>query len=409
MAKYQFQARTLTGKSQAGYIEAKDENEAKIKLRAKQLIPTQLKVVINSSKNSGQGFGGLATFFEPKVKSKDLQIFTRQFATLINSGIPIVDSLKILADSSADKLIKESVIQIKASIEVGRKLSDSMANFPRVFDGLYCNMIKAGEEAGILDTILNRLSSYAEKNEKVKNQVKGAMIMPIVIVVAATVIITAIIAFIIPKFQELYKSSGKSLPGLTQILVDASEGLRHHWLVIFGSVAAVVYGVIAYINTEDGKKQFDQLLISAPIIGDVVQKSSVARLSRTLSTLLSSGVSMLEAIDIAANTSGNYVIQVALQSCKEAVSLGKPFHLQLSRQKAIPQMVSQMVAIGEQTGSVDTMLTKIADFYEDEVENSIRAMTSLIEPLIMVVLGSIIAFILVAMYLPVFQMGDTIG
>jgi len=408
MAKFQFQARTLSGKAQAGYIEAKDENEAKVKLRAKQLIPTSLKVVINNQSQKND-FGALAAFFEPKVKSKDLQIFTRQFATLINSGIPIVDSLKILADSSADKMIKESVIQIKASIEVGRKLSDSMASFPRVFDGLYCNMIKAGEEAGILDTILNRLSTYAEKNEKVKNQVKGAMIMPIVIVVAATVIITAIIAFIIPKFQELYKSSGKELPYLTQILVNASQGLRDHWLIIIASVFACVYGIVAYVNTQEGRKQLDQILISAPIIGDVVQKSSVARLSRTLSTLLSSGVSMLEAIEIAANTSGNTVIQASLKSCKEAVSLGKPFHQQLSRQKAIPQMVAQMVAIGEQTGSVDTMLTKIADFYEDEVENAIRAMTSLIEPLIMVVLGGIIAFILVAMYLPVFQMGDTIG
>jgi len=408
MARFQYQARTLAGKPQAGYIDAKDENEAKIKLRAQQLIPVSLKVVV-INQGGRKDLGGLASFFEPSVKSKDLQIFTRQFATLINSGIPIVDALKILSDSSSDKLIKESVLQIKGSIETGRRLSDSMMNFPRVFDALYCNMIKAGEEAGILDTILLRLSSYAEKSEKVKNQVKGAMIMPIVIVVAAALIITAIIAFIIPKFQELYKSSGKELPALTQILVNASENLRNHWLIIIATAFAAVYGFIAYVNSAEGKKQLDKFLISAPIIGDVVQKSSVARLSRTLSTLLSSGVSMLEAIDIAARTSGNYVIQTSLQSCKDAVSVGKPFHMQLSRQKAIPQMVAQMVAIGEQTGSLDSMLSKIADFYEDEVENSIRAMTSLIEPLIMVVLGAIIAFILVAMYLPVFQMGDTIG
>jgi len=408
MAKFQYQARTLAGKPQTGYIDAKDENEAKIKLRAKQLIPVSLKVAIinQSSKND---FGALATFFEPKIKSKDLQIFTRQFATLINSGIPIVDALKILSDSSSDKLIKEAVLQIKASIETGRRLSDSMMNFPRVFDALYCNMIKAGEEAGILDTILLRLSTYAEKSEKVKNQVKGAMIMPIVIVVAASLIITAIIAFIIPKFQELYKSSGKELPGLTQLLVNASEGLRNHWLMLLVATFAAVYGFLAYINSVEGKKQMDKFLINAPIIGDVVQKSSVARLSRTLSTLLSSGVSMLDAIEISARTSGNHVIETSLQACKEAVSVGKPFHMQLSRQKAIPPMVSQMVAIGEQTGSLDSMLSKIADFYEDEVENSIRAMTSLIEPLIMVVLGSVIAFILVAMYLPVFSMGDTIG
>lgn len=409
MAKFQFQARSLNGKIQTGYLDAKDESEAKVRLRAKQLMPMTLKVVTNiPGKKNAHDIGALGAFFAPKVKTKDLQIFTRQFATLINSGIPIVDALKILSESTSDKLIKEAVLQIKASIETGKRLSDSMKQFPRVFDDLYCNMIRAGEEAGIIDVILNRLSVYSEKNEKIKNQIKGAMAMPIVIIIAAVVVISGIIVFIIPKFQELYKGSGKELPGLTQMLINMSDALRNHWLGIFIGILVAIYFIISFFASKEGRQALDKFLINAPVIGDVVQKASVARLSRTMSTLLSSGISMLESIDIAANTAGNYVIENALKSCKESISVGRPFHLPLSRQKEIPQMVSQMVAIGEQTGALDSMLGKIADFYEDEVENAIRAMTSLIEPLLMIVLGGIIGFILVAMYLPVFQMGDTV-
>ncbi len=404
MAKFHYIARSFTGKTSTGLVDANDEAEVRVKLRAKQLIPLKMRVVSASEKKSNT-----VSFFAPKVLTKELQIFTRQFATLINAGIPILDSLKILSDGATDKLIKEAVIQIRASIETGRRLSDAMTQHPRVFDSLYCNMIRAGEEAGILDTILNRLSIYAEKNEKIKNQVKGALVMPIVIVCAAFIIITGIILFIIPKFAEFYKSSGKPLPGLTQIVVSFSDSLIANWYIYFGGLFIGAYLLITYLSSPSGKIEFDKFIINAPIFGDVVQKSSVARMSRTLSTLLSSGINMIEAIEIAAKTAGNHVIEKALHSCRDAVTIGKPFHQPLSRQKEIPQMVTQMVAIGEQSGSLDTMLGKVADFYEDEVENAVRAMTSLIEPLMMIVLGGIIAFILIAMYLPVFQLGETIG
>jgi len=404
MAKYQYEARSFTGKTSTGVIEANDEAEVRVKLRAKQLIPLKMKVVVSAEKKSNE-----VSFFAPKVQTKELQIFTRQFATLINAGIPILDSLKILSDGSGDKLIKEAVIQIRASIETGRRLSDSMISHPRIFDGLYCNMVRAGEEAGILDTILNRLSVYAEKNEKIKNQVKGALVMPIVIICAAIVIITAIIVFIIPKFAEFYKNSGKPLPGLTQMVVNFSDSLVTNWIFYLVGIFGGIYLMTTYLSSKEGKIVYDKFIINAPIFGDVVQKSSVARLSRTLSTLLSSGINMIEAIEIAAKTAGNSVIEKALHSCKDAVMIGKPFHVPLSRQKEIPQMVAQMVAIGEQSGSLDTMLGKVADFYEDEVENAVRTMTSLIEPLMMMGLGVVIAFILIAMYLPVFQLGDTIG
>ena len=404
MAKFQFEARSFTGKISNGIIDANDEAEVRVKLRAKQLIPLKLKVVQSASKKINS-----VSFFSPKVNTKELQIFTRQFATLINAGIPILDSLKILSDGSGDKLIKEAVIQIRASIETGKRLSDSMVPFPRVFDALYCNLIRAGEEAGILDTILNRLSVYSEKSEKIKNQVKGALVMPIVILCAAFIIITGIIIFIIPKFAEFYKSSGKPLPGLTQLVVNMSNQLIANGIWYVAALFIGIYFLITYLTSKEGRVAFDRFIINAPIFGDVVQKASVARMSRTLSTLLASGINMIEAIEIAAKTAGNSVIEKALHGCKDAVMIGKPFHLPLSRQKEIPQMVAQMVAIGEQSGTLDTMLGKVADFYEDEVENAVRAMTSLIEPLMMVVLGAIIAFILIAMYLPVFQLGDTIG
>jgi type IV pilus assembly protein PilC len=233
--------------------------------------------------------------------------------------------------------------------------------------------------------------------------------MPAVISVVAVMVITAILVFVIPKFQSIYSGSGKSLPLLTQLLVDLSGQVRDKWffflLVGAGAVASIIY----YINSTEGKKQFDILLINSPIFGDVVQKSSVARMARTLSTLLSSGIGLIEAIDISSKTAGNYVIQKALADCKESVTTGKPFHVPLSRQKEIPGMVAQMVGIGEQSGSLDVMLGKVADFYEEEVENAVRVMTSLIEPLMMVGLGGIIALILIAMYLPIFGIGETVN
>ncbi len=408
MAFYQYVARTISGKMSRGRIEARDEADAKVKLRARQLMP--VKIEIDSKKQQGSELEKfMSAFFAPKIKSKDLQIFTRQFATLINAGIPISDSIRILSEGSINPVLKESLVQIRASIEAGRRLSESMLQHSRVFDRLYCNLIQAGEEAGILDTILTRLSTYIEKNEKIKNQVKGALIMPTVITIVAVIVIAGIIIFIIPKFQEFYAGSGKALPGLTQMIVNLSNFLRGNWVFMIVTIAGSIFGLISYLNTIEGQKKFDEIIINAPLFGDLVQKASVARMSRTLSTLLSSGVGLIDAIEIAARTSGNYVIEKALLACKESVIVGKPFHQPLARQKEIPQMVAQMVAIGEQSGSIDVMLAKIADFYEDEVENSVKAMTSLIEPLLMVGLGGTIAVIMIAMYLPIFGLGDAIG
>ncbi|MBY0554129.1 type II secretion system F family protein [bacterium] len=409
MANFIYQARTITGSLAKGKVEARDEADARIKLRAKQLIVVKLTVATADQMKGGEFEEAIKKLMAPKVDTKELKIFTRQFSTLINSGIPIADALKILSEGQSSRLLKETLIQIRASIDMGRRLSDSMIIHERVFDRLYCNMIQAGEEAGIIDTILLRLSTYIEKNEKIKSQVKGALVMPLLIMIVAFIVITGIIVFIIPKFQEFYAGSGKALPLLTQLIIDLSNTLRAKWFVYISVLVGVIGAVTYYINTPEGKKNLDITLINAPVIGDVVQKSSVARMTRTLSTLLSSGIGLIEAIEIASRTAGNYVIEKALADCKEAVTVGKPFHVPLSRQKEIPMMVSQMVGIGEQSGSLDIMLGKIADFYEEEVETAVKAMTSLIEPLMMVFLGGLIAIILVAMYLPIFSLGDTIG
>lgn len=408
MPLYQYQARTLSGKLTRGSLEARDEADAKLKLRSKQLLPTKIEISVEKkSTNELENF--VKSILAPKIKSKDLQIFTRQFATLINAGIPIVDALKILGDGVTNVVLKDALNQIRGSIETGRRLSDSMSIHERVFDRLYCNLIKAGEEAGILDTILTRLSIYIEKNEKIKSQVKGALVMPAVITAVAFIVISGIIVFIIPKFESFYAGSGKALPALTQMIVDLSLFMRTKWYLIVLTLLGAGGGITYFLSTPEGQQAKDEMMINAPLFGNVIQKSSVARMSRTLSTLLSSGVGLIEAIDIAARTAGNAVIEKALVACKESVMVGKPFHQPLARQKEIPVMVSQMVAIGEQIGAIDTMLGKIADFYEDDVENAIKAMTSLIEPLMMVVLGGIIAVIMVAMYLPIFGLGDTIG
>lgn len=410
MAKYSYHARTISGSDVKGSVEAKDENDAKIKLRAKQLIVVSLKVMQNSDYAAQQGIEEIIKrILAAKVDTNELKIFTRQFSTLINSGIPILDALKILSDGPISSLLKETLIQVRASIESGKRLSESMYTHDRVFDSLYCNMIRAGEEAGILDAILMRLSQYLEKNEKTKKQVKGALLMPALIALVAFAVVTGIIVFIIPKFQEFYSSSGKELPAPTQMLIDLSHALRSKWYILVSSFVSVIAFFVYYIGTKEGKQKLDTILISAPLFGPVVQKSSVARMTRTLSTLLASGIGLIEAIDIASRTAGNFVIETALAECKESVTTGKPFYLPLSRQKAIPLMVSQMVAIGEQSGSLDVMLGKIADFYEEEVETAVKALTSLVEPVMMIVIGSIIAVIMVAMYLPIFKLGDTIG
>ncbi len=410
MGKFIYQAKKQGGENTQGEIDAANETEVRIKLRAMGL---EVSRVISKTQVTGvrkappppSGFN----FFQAKVKGKDLQVFTRQFATLINAGIPVVDALKILSEGMGPGPLKEASAKVKVSIENGRTLADSMAQHPYVFDRLYCNMIQAGEQAGIMDSILGRLAQYIEKAEKIKSQVKGAMVYPGVIICVAIAVIAGILIFIIPKFESFFAASGKPPPALTMMVVNMSHSLVNNWYIFLGIVVGVPFAFMQWADTKEGKQMMDRILIFSPVIGDLIQKSSLARLTRTLSTLLSSGVGVIEAIDISARTAGNSVIEDALVRSKMAVTQGRPFAAPLSKEKVFPDMVVQMIGIGEQSGTLDIMLGKIADFYEDEVENAVKAMTSLVEPLLMVVLGGIIAFLVIAMYLPVFTMADAVG
>lgn len=405
-----FQAKAASGQVQMGQIDAADEADARNKLRSRSLTPLRI-LMVGGSKPAAKAAGGKAGggFFQKKVPSKDMQIFTRQFSTLINAGIPVVDSLKMLSEGKRNEMLKEAAANVKNSIEAGKRLGDSMAASPLVFDRFYVNMVRAGEEAGILDNILLRLSTYMEKSEKIKKQVQGALFYPAAILIVAFIVIAGILVFVIPRFQEMYKGAGQELPFITQIVVHASDFLIHKWYYALMLAVAIPYFGKSWLDSPEGKDTFDRLMIRTPIFGELIQKSSVARMTRTLSTLLSSGVSVVDALDIASKTAGNKVIEDALSRSKESVISGRPLAAPLAKEPLIPDMVTQMIAIGEQSGTLDTMLGKIADFYEDDVENAVKAMTSLIEPIMMVFLGGIIAVLVLAMYLPIFNMANVVS
>lgn len=406
MGRYLFQAKNAAGRVQVGQLEGNDETDIRSKLRAQNLTPLR---VVPAPGQKTQG-GGLAAFkFGAKVTSKDLQVFTRQFSTLINAGIPVVDCLKLLSEGRRNPTLKEACVNVRLSIESGKRLGDAMASQKHVFDRFYVNMVRAGEEAGILDGILLRLTSYLEKSEKIKKQVKGALVMPIGVLVIAALVITGILIFVIPKFSDMFSAAGRELPFLTRMVVGMSNMLIDKWYLLVGAFFAIPYGLISWYNTPEGKDTCDRIFIRLPGFGELIQKSAVAKLTRTLSTLLSSGVSVIEALDIASKTAGNIVIEEALLRSKDSVMAGKPLAAPLAKEPMMPDMVSQMIAIGEQSGTLDTMLGKIADFYEDDVENAVKALTSLIEPLLIVVLGGVIGILVLAMYLPIFDMANVVG
>ncbi len=408
MARYLFQARNAAGKVQTGQLEAADEADLRQKLKSQNMVPLRI-VQAPAPKGSVAGAAGSLFGGPKKANTKDLQIFTRQFSTLINAGIPVVDALKLLGDGKRDPTLKEAAQKVRTQIEAGKRLGDAMGTMPHIFDRFYVNMVRAGEEAGILDGILMRLSTYMEKAEKIKKQVVGALVYPAAIIVVAVIVIVGILIFVIPKFQEMFSSAGKELPAITQVVVNMSQFLIQKWYLVPVLAIGIPYATFTWYQTPEGRDTFDRIIIRIPLFGELIQKSAVAKLSRTLSTLLSSGVSVMEALDIAAKTAGNAVIEEALIRSKESVMSGRSLAQPLSKEPMIPDMVAQMIAIGEQSGTLDTMLGKIADFYEDDVENAVKALTSMIEPLLMIFLGGTIAVLVLAMYLPIFDMANVVG
>ncbi|MEZ0391434.1 MAG: type II secretion system F family protein [Pseudobdellovibrionaceae bacterium] len=407
MGRYLFQAKNAAGKIQMGQLEGIDEADVRTKLRNQRLVPLKVLAAPQSGKSSGPPlkFGGWGN----KVSSKDLQIFTRQFSTLINAGIPVVDCLKLLSEGKRNPTLKEAAVNVRVAIEAGKRLGDAMASQGHVFDRFFVNMVRAGEEAGILDGILLRLSTYMEKSEKIKKQVKSALVMPAGIIVVSAVVISGILIFVIPKFQDMFASAGRDLPAITKVVVSLSKIFIDRWYLVIAVLVGTPWALMSWHETPEGKQTVDRIAIRLPGFGELIQKSAVAKLARTLSTLLSSGVSVMEALDIASRTAGNVVIEEALLRSKESVMQGKPLAAPLAKEPLIPDMVSQMIAIGESSGTLDTMLGKIADFYEDDVENAVKGLTSLIEPLLMVILGGVIGILVLAMYLPIFDMANVVG
>lgn len=405
MAAFLFQAKTASGKFVQGEVEAASESEARVKIRAQQLLP--LKIV---SKGSAR-VPGRATAIKSsgRVKPKELQVFTRQFAVLIGAGVPVVQSLEAMMGGGKSPTMNAALKSVIDDVGKGKRLAEAMANYPGVFDRMYVNLVRAGEEGGVLDTVLNRLAEYIEKSVKLRGKVIGALFYPAAIILVAIIVIVAILVFVIPNFVEMFASSGKELPALTQWVINASEFVQQRWYFLAGTFVALPLFLRSYYGTADGKKTIDSIVIDIPVFGGLIQKGSIARFSRTLSTLLGAGVRIIDALEIAAATAGNYVIEMALIRAKDSISKGKTVSEPLRKNKYIPDMVVQMISVGEQTGGLDAMLGKVADFYEDEVETAAEALTSMIEPLLMVFLGGIIAVLVIAMYLPIFNLASTMG
>ncbi len=406
MGTYLFKAKTAEGKFVQGELEATNESEVRVKLRAQRLVP--VKVISKAAAQKQAGGGGGLNLFNDSVSSKDLQLFTRQFAVLIGAGVPIMQSLDALSQGGRKPGMIKAIKGIIGGVEKGKRLADGMAAQPAVFDRTYVNLVRAGEEGGVLDEILNRLAEYIEKSNKLRGKIVSALWYPAVIIVVSIGVIAGILVFVIPSFMEIFASADKELPALTQMVITASDTLQEKWYVLVGLLVAVPVGLKLYYKSEEGRKVCDQILIELPVMGNLVQKGSVARMSRTLAALLRAGVTIMDALEISGKTSGNYVIEKALVDAKEAVGKGKSLAEPLRKVRHLPDMVVQMIAVGEQTGNLDAMLEKIADFYEDEVEAAADAMTSLIEPLLMVFLGGVIAVLVVAMYLPIFDLAGAV-
>jgi type IV pilus assembly protein PilC len=404
MATFAYVGRSRSGAVKKGELVAKSRDEAVEQLRKQSVVVTSLE-----EKAAKEGF---SFSLGSGVKEKDLVVFTRQFGTMINAGLPLIQCLEILSTQSENAALRKSVGDIRVQVEGGSTFSDALRKHPKIFDDLYVNMVHAGEVGGLLDTILSRLSKHIEKAMKLKGQIKSAMVYPSAIVGIAAIVITVLMIWVIPVFEKMFKemSGGKmALPGPTQLVIDMSNFVQGNWYIILGVIIATVVGIKKYYATPKGRLMIDKVLLKLPVCGDLIRKASVAKFTRTLGTLLASGVPLLDALTICAKTSGNKVVEGALLDAKVSISGGKTISDPLAKSGVFPKMVTHMVSVGESTGALDTMLGKIADFYEDEVDEAVGNLTALLEPMMMVFLGTTVGFIVVAMYLPIFTMASAIG
>lgn len=398
MPTFVYSGKTVSGEPRRGELQAASVAQATTMLRRQQILPSSI-----SKKGSGLNMNIKLPGLGEKVKTKDLVIFSRQFATMIDAGLPLVQCLDILASQQEKAEFKKVLIDVKSSVEGGSTFADALKKHPKVFDDLYVNLIAAGEVGGILDTILNRLSGFLEKAEKLKGKIKGAMTYPTAVIIIACLVVTGLLLWVVPVFEDMFAGFGQSLPAPTKVVVNMSKFLQHYWYTLFGIVAGVIIGLNRFYKTSKGRKIMDNVFLKGPVIGDLIRKTAVARFTRTLGTMLSSGVPILEGLEIVSKTAGNVVIEEAIMKARTSLSQGKTLAEPLIETKVFPGMVTQMIAVGESTGALDNMLTKIADFYEEEVDQAVEALTSLIEPLLMAFLGVVVGGLVIALYLPIFQ------
>lgn len=403
MPVYLWKARTRQGTIKKGELEAANDEAVMTQLRAQMLMPVTVK---KKPKDVSEIF----PFLKPGITTKELVIFTRQFATMIDAGLPLVQCLEILGDQNENVTFREKIRAVKADVEQGSTFADALRKHEKPFDSLYVNLVHAGEVGGILDTILNRLAVYLEKADALARKVKGAMVYPTTVLVVAILVVVGMLVYIIPTFEKMFADFGGELPGPTQMVINLSNWMQD-WLLYF--IVATVLIAVSYLQARKRSLNFrrrtDALYLKAPVFGSLLRKVAVARFSRTLGTMIASGVPILDGLDIVAKTAGNVVVEEALLDVKAAISEGKTIAEPLSESDVFPGMVVQMIAVGEETGAMENMLSKIADFYDDEVDAAVDALTAMLEPMMMVVLGGTVGGLLVAMYLPIFKIADTIG
>jgi len=402
MPIYIWKGINIHGEKRKGQIEAVDEAGVRAHLK-------RLRIEETSIREKPKDLLENIKFFRPKVKGKDVVVFTRQLSTMIDAGLPLVQCLQILARQQDNPTFKEMLTAIQADVETGTTLADSMRKHPKVSDSLYCNMIEAGELGGILDTILQRLANFKEKAMALQKRIKGAMTYPVICLGICILVLAIILIFVVPVFDKMFKDFGSTLPAPTQLVVNLSNAVKSYWWAIFGIVLLFVWIFKKYYNTERGRLQVDHMLLWSPVIGDLVRKVAVSKFTRTLSTMLQSGVPILDALGVVARTAGNKVIERAIVRVSAAIAEGRPIAEPLEESQVFPPMVVQMINVGESVGALDTMLEKVADFYDAEVDQAVDNLTAMIEPFMMVFLGGVIGGLVVAMYLPIFQIASVIS
>jgi len=400
MPVFEYTARTLKGDLVTDKVDLPSKEDVVAHLRKNRMIVVQVR--------EAKGGGFNISFGQPRIKTRDVVIFTRQFATMINAGLPLVQALDILAQQTENKTLAGITKQVVYDVESGHTLADALRKHPKAFTDLYVNMVAAGEAGGILDTILLRLAQFLEKNDAIIRKVKGAAIYPAVIFSVAGIAVATLLIFVIPTFQSMFASVNLQLPLPTRIVIGLSDLLQGYWWAMLLGGGFLVFALNRYYKTTNGKLNIDRFLLRMPVLGDLIRKSAVSRFTRTLGTLISSGVSILDGLEITARTAGNMVIHNAVMESRASIAGGETISSPLQKSKVFPPMVISMIAVGEQTGGLDEMLSKIADFYDDEVDAAVSALLSLMEPIMIVVLGVIVGGMVVAMYLPIFDMVNAV-